>query len=203
MMGQLRSALAENSTLAEEDADASTAGSAAKPGASESDPTEARREAQMRANIRKAGKEFDRVAVVCGAWHVPALSGPLPKVSADNALLRGLPKTKVSVAWVPWTHSRLSYRSGYGAGVLSPGWYHHLFTTSEQPIITWLTKVAQVLRDRDLPVSSAHIIEATRLAETLAAMLNGMEMYPKTYKNFQELLDEIDAEIAAEEADDV
>jgi hypothetical protein len=138
--------------------------------AAEPDPTEARREAQMRVNIRKATKEFDRVAVVCGAWHVPALSEPLPKVSADNALLKGLSKTKVSAAWVPWTHSRLSFRSGYGAGVLSPGWYHHLFTTADQPIITWLTKVAQVLRDRDLPVSSAHIIEATRLAETLAAL---------------------------------
>jgi DNA-damage-inducible protein J len=40
-------------------------------------------------------------------------------------------------------------------------------------------------------------------AETLAAMLNGMEMIPRTYKDFQELLDEIDAEIAAEEADEV
>ncbi len=32
------------------------------------------REAHMRAAIRKAGKEFERVAVVCGAWHVPALA---------------------------------------------------------------------------------------------------------------------------------
>ena len=34
----------------------------------------------------------------------------------------------------------------------------------------WLAKVAQALRDRDLPVSSAHVIEAVRLAETLASL---------------------------------
>src|SRR6202011_4036705 len=49
-------------------------------------------------------------------------------------------------------------------------WYHHLFTTPDQTVIRWLTKVARVLRDHDLPVSSAHIIEAVRLAETLAAL---------------------------------
>ena len=34
----------------------------------------------------------------------------------------------------------------------------------------WLTKVAHALRTRDLPVSSAHVIEAVRLAETLAGL---------------------------------
>ncbi|MCL2671790.1 MAG: type II toxin-antitoxin system RelB/DinJ family antitoxin [Clostridiales bacterium] len=37
-------------------------------------------------------------------------------------------------------------------------------------------------------------------AETLAAMLGAMPMIPKTYNNFREILDEVDAEIAAEEA---
>ena len=36
-------------------------------------------------------------------------------------------------------------------------------------------------------------------AETLAAMLEGMERYPKTYNSFREIMDEIDAEIMAEE----
>jgi hypothetical protein len=34
----------------------------------------------------------------------------------------------------------------------------------------WLTRVAHLLRDKDLDCSSAHIIEATRLAEGLAAL---------------------------------
>jgi hypothetical protein len=134
------------------------------------DPRDRVREARMRTILRQVRSPSTRVAVVCGAWHVPALLDPLPPAKADAALLRGLPKVKCEVAWVPWTHSRLAFASGYGAGVESPGWYHHLYTTADQPIVRWLTTVAAALRARDLPVSSAHIIEATRLAETLAAL---------------------------------
>jgi DNA-damage-inducible protein J len=38
-------------------------------------------------------------------------------------------------------------------------------------------------------------------AETLAAMLNNMERHPKSYNSFREIINEIDAEIAAEEKD--
>ncbi|MFI9509365.1 DUF5682 family protein [Nocardia sp. NPDC052566] len=129
------------------------------------------REAYMRQTMRKALKEGSRrLAVVCGAWHAPALAGKLGPATADAKVLKGLPKTKAALTWIPWTHSRLSTMSGYGAGIDSPGWYHHLFTETEQPVARWLTKVAGVLREHDLPVSSAHIIESVRLAETLAAM---------------------------------
>ena len=132
---------------------------------------EQRREAYMRQALRVALRDTaGTVAVICGAWHSPALVGTLPPASADAALLRGTPKRKTALAWVPWTHSRLAAASGYGAGITSPGWYHHLFTTPEQTITRWLTKVARALRDHDLPVSSAHVIEAVRLAETLAAL---------------------------------
>ncbi|MFI9401037.1 DUF5682 family protein [Nocardia sp. NPDC052316] len=130
-----------------------------------------RREAYMRQTMRKALKDGAvRLAVVCGAWHAPALAGKLGPAAADTRLLKGPPKTKATLTWVPWTHSRLSTTSGYGAGITSPGWYHHLFTETERPIARWLTKVAGVLRAHDLPVSSAHIIEAVRLADALAAM---------------------------------
>ena len=132
---------------------------------------EQRREAHMRQALRTALKETDGpVAVVCGAWHAPALTGKLPPAAGDAARLRGMRKRRVSLAWVPWTHSRLATTSGYGAGITSPGWYHHLFTTPEQTVPRWLVKVAGVLRDHDLPVSSAHVIEAVRLAEALATL---------------------------------
>jgi hypothetical protein len=134
---------------------------------------EARREAYMRTVLRKSVKEgFERIAVVCGAWHVPALSEPLPPATHDQRTLKGLAKRKVACTWVPWTHGRLAYASGYGAGITSPGWYHHLFTTTDQVTTRWLTRVARVLREADLPVSSAHVIEAVRLADTLAALRN-------------------------------
>ncbi|MFE3541873.1 DUF5682 family protein [Nocardia sp. NPDC059177] len=130
-----------------------------------------RREAHMRQTMRQVLKGgARRLAVVCGAWHAPALAGPLGPAAPDTRLLKGLPKTKAALTWVPWTHSRLAAGSGYGAGVTSPGWYHHLFTETERPVARWLTKVAGVLRAHDLPVSSAHIIEAVRLADTLAAL---------------------------------
>lgn len=135
------------------------------------DVTEQRREAQMRQVIRatvKAGHH--RVAVVCGAWHAPALRTPLPPAAPDARVLRGLPKRKASLTWIPWTHSRLSYASGYGAGIGSPGWYAHLFATTDTTVADWLTRVAGVLRREDLPVSTAHVIEATRLAEALATL---------------------------------
>ncbi|MET8204462.1 DUF5682 family protein [Streptomyces sp. NPDC005373] len=128
------------------------------------------REAYMRLQLRAAQKEFaDRVAVVCGAWHVPALRVKTT-VAADRAVLKGLPKAKVDMTWVPWTHRRLARAGGYGAGIDSPGWYGHLFSAPDRPVERWMTKVAGLFRDEDRIVSSAHVIEAVRLAETLAAM---------------------------------
>ena len=132
---------------------------------------EARREAYMRQKIRDALKRGrERVAVVCGAWHAPVLRWPLPPAAGDARTLRGMPRRKITLTWVPWTHQRLASATGYGAGVASPGWYHHLWIAPDQPIVRWLTKVAQALRERDLPVSSAHVIEAVRLADTLAGL---------------------------------
>lgn len=136
----------------------------------EDDPIEHQREAHMRQVIRKAVKEFSTVAVICGAWHAPALAGKMPPASADSALLRGLPKVKSATVWVPWTHSRLAAASGYGAGIRSPGWYQHAFLERERPVETWLTLAARALRDHDIFVSSAHVIEGVRLANALAAM---------------------------------
>ncbi|MCD9902422.1 DUF5682 family protein [Streptomyces sp. MT29] len=133
-------------------------------------PRDAVREAYMRIQLRSARKEFgDGVAVVCGAWHVPALAARTT-LAADRALLKGLPKVKAEMTWVPWTHRRLARHSGYGAGIDSPGWYGHLFGAADRPIERWMTKIAGLLREEDRFVSTAHVIEAVRLAESLAAM---------------------------------
>ncbi|WP_239161593.1 DUF5682 family protein [Acrocarpospora phusangensis] len=134
------------------------------------DEYEARREAYMRRTIRAAVKEgFTDIVVVCGAWHVPALTQASTAV-ADDRVLKGMPKVKAEMTWVPWTHGRLASWSGYGAGITSPGWYHHLFENPVQPIERWLTKAARVLREEGLPVSSAHVIESVRLANSLAVL---------------------------------
>ena len=134
------------------------------------------REAHMRRAIRQARAEgCERIAVVCGAWHAPALCD-LGNEAADDALLANLPGVAVETAWVPWTYGRISATTGYGAGIRAPGWYHHLWqmgqqqATPTQMSIAWLSHVAQLLREQDLDASSAHIIEAVRLAEALAAL---------------------------------
>ena len=141
-----------------------------------------RREAYMRIQIRQALKEFEgAIAVVCGAWHLSALRAPAK--SADdkaliNSLPKDLPKIKVEATWVPWTDSRLSYRSGYGAGVLSPGWYRHLWSlygedespTAEQFASLWQAKTASMLRKEGYPAPTASAIEAARLALGLSAL---------------------------------
>jgi hypothetical protein len=139
-----------------------------------SDPMERRREAQMRAGIRGALKDgFTDIVVICGAWHVPALASAIDtkQARADAAVLRGMPKTKVAITWVPWTHRRLASATGYGAGVTAPGWYHHLFTHhGPDTIARWFTQAARILRDHDSAVSAADVVEATRLATSLAAL---------------------------------
>jgi uncharacterized protein DUF5682 len=131
-----------------------------------------RREAAMRKVIRATlAGGASRIAVVCGAWHAPALlPEAFPSVSADNARLRGLPKLKVAATWVPWTSALLARRSGYGAGVDAPGWYRHLATAPDAAPTRFLVKAARLLRDRGHDVSPAATVDAVRLAEGLAAL---------------------------------
>lgn len=136
------------------------------------DETEKIREAFMRKAIRTAQKEmYSTIVVICGAWHVPALT-TMPTQKEDDALIKGLPKTKVATTWIPWTSDRLSYTSGYGAGVESPGWYRHYWQHPTDDGSKWLSHVARVFRNHKVDVSSAHIIEAVRLSNALAGLRN-------------------------------
>jgi Family of unknown function (DUF5682) len=130
------------------------------------------REAYMRKIIRKAQNDgFNRIAVVCGAWHAPVLAQIQNfKEKMDNDALKGLKKLTTEATWVPWSYDRLSRDSGYGAGVVSPAWYELLFGKRPNATVRWMTKAARLLRKEDLSASSAHSIEAVRLAETLAIL---------------------------------
>jgi len=130
------------------------------------------REAYMRKVIRAAVKKgYQKIAVVCGAWHAPVLDNwAIHKSTTDNQLLKGIKKSKTKATWVPWSYKRLSKQSGYAAGVVSPSWYQLLYEQPDEVVIQWMTKVAHLLRKEDLAASSAHVIEAVRLAETLATV---------------------------------
>ncbi len=145
---------------------------------------EARREAHMRRAIRVARREgFVSVAVVVGAWHVPALDldgeygavDAVPTASVDAATLRGMTRSgsrvKTSIAWVPWTHRRLAAGSGYSAGIESPGWYRHVFDhPGHDGVARFFVDAARLLRERGDDASPDHLIAGTRLADALATM---------------------------------
>ncbi|MFM1975288.1 MAG: hypothetical protein RL145_134, partial [Pseudomonadota bacterium] len=136
-------------------------------------PYETAREAHMRLEIAKAVKEMDeaKIAVVCGAWHVPALMAKHAQ-SADRDILKGRPKAKIKATWAPWTQPRLATSSGYGAGVTAPAWCQHIWDCkgSQDSAIIWLTRIAELLREKGHFVSTASIIEASRLGTTLAVL---------------------------------
>ncbi len=139
------------------------------------------REAYMRQQIRQADQEkYQKIAIVCGAWHAPALADPLLAAPADTGvpvlrdreLLSDLGKSKMSVTWTPWTYGRLSIDSGYGAGIESPGWYDQLWHHPSNVAVRWVTAAARLLRSTDIDASAASVIEAVRLAEALTALQN-------------------------------
>jgi hypothetical protein len=132
------------------------------------------REAWMGQLLREAQlKMYDNIVVVCGAWHAPALLD-LEKTEKSHAkTIKSIPKSKIKAkaTWIPWTNDRLAFESGYGAGIHSPGWYRHLWkypadTKGER----WLVRVAQIFREKKMDTSTAHVIEAVRLAGALAAL---------------------------------
>ncbi|RWE42497.1 MAG: hypothetical protein EOS78_05320, partial [Mesorhizobium sp.] len=133
---------------------------------------EAKREAHMRLEIAAARKEFDGpIAVVCGAFHVPALKATRPQ-KEDQALLKGLARRRSTMTWAPWTGPRLALGFGYGAGVVAPGWCKHLWRTRgrHDAATLWLAMIAAVLRAKGHMVSTASLIEAERLARALAVI---------------------------------
>ena len=135
----------------------------------DTNPRDALREAWMRKTLRQAEKTYQRIAVVCGAWHVPALAAQVA-AKDDNALLKGLAKVKVDCTWIPWTNSRLSFASGYGAGLAAPGWYAHLWAHPDDDGVRWIGRAAALLRDKGHDISAAHVIETVRLASASAAL---------------------------------
>lgn len=136
------------------------------------------REAYMRKVIKQAEKQgYQKIVVICGAWHAPILADLKAQNKADTALLKGLPKVKVDAAWIAWTHGRLSRDTGYGAGVNAVGWYTHLWkhyqhaldtdVDGEKITIDWLSQFAHALRQAGHDASSAQIIDAVQLIQAL------------------------------------
>ncbi len=133
------------------------------------------REAYMKREIQQAidsGIPPEKIFCVCGAFHVSGLEENAPMTSGE---LASLPAVKASATLMPYSYYRLSSRSGYGAGNRAPAYFHLLWDAlngrgPQDTAYLYLTRLAAAHRKAGNLVSSAGVIEALRLAQTLAAM---------------------------------
>jgi hypothetical protein len=132
------------------------------------------REAWMRKQIRKAIKEgFEKIAVVCGAWHVPRLQEYHSiKEKDDQSILKGRKKEPCTACLIPWSYEQMTPSQGYNSGVHAPFWYESLFFHPKQAVVRWMVKAARLLRRKNLDASSAEVMEAVGLANALAGLRN-------------------------------
>ena len=96
----------------------------------------------------------------------------------DNRLLAGLPKIKVAATWAPWTSGRLGLRERLrrrrhlaraGTSTCSTTGPRGDDRRASLARAGW-SRVARALRDERLDASTASVVEATRLADALAAV---------------------------------
>jgi hypothetical protein len=138
------------------------------------------REAYMRRRVEGAlasGHYPDRIVAVVGAYHGPALTGDFPAMTDEE--LASLPRRTSKLTLMPYSYFRLSSQSGYGAGNHAPAYFELLWQALNEHGVgdlsrRYLSLVARHLRDAGTHRSTAEVIDAVRLAETLSALKEGL-----------------------------
>lgn len=133
------------------------------------------REAYMKRVITQAiegGTPPEKIFCVCGAFHLAGLEEIAPMTDAEAA---ALPRADCAATLMPYSYYRLSSRSGYGAGNQAPAYFELLWDTLGREGLDglasrYLTELAAAHRKAGNLVSSAEVIEAVRLAQTLCEM---------------------------------
>lgn len=131
------------------------------------------REAYMKRVITQAvesGIPAEKIFCVCGAFHVAGLEENQPMTDEEE---KALPRADSTATLMPYSYYRLSSRSGYGAGNKAPAYFEILWEAMhdeglQKAPYLYLTRLAAAHRKAGNLVSSAEVIEAVRLADTLA-----------------------------------
>ncbi|ASA21125.1 DUF5682 family protein [Paenibacillus donghaensis] len=137
------------------------------------------RESHMRRKIKQtiaAGHDPQRIVVVCGAYHAAALADLTESMSDQE--LAALPSRSTKLTLMPYSYYKLSSMSGYGAGNAAPHYFQLMWETMEAGVpeklpALYLSTVARQLRSSGTHRSTAEVIEAVRMAESLAALHGG------------------------------
>jgi hypothetical protein len=135
------------------------------------------REAYMRRRISETEEKYGNIAVITGAFHTSGIKN-IPFSDKDKKLTDKLKTVDSKATLMPYSYFRLSSRSGYGAGSKAPAYYEMLWKnrlkgTLENAAPEYLSKLAAYQRKNGFSASSAEVIEAQRLAETLSVMRSG------------------------------
>ncbi|MEK8213358.1 DUF5682 family protein [Paenibacillus sp. FSL L8-0463] len=137
------------------------------------------RESYMRRQIKKmiaAGHEPQKIVVICGAYHASALADLSESMSDEE--LAALPSRSTKLTLMPYSYYKLSTMSGYGAGNGAPHYFQMMWEAmaagrpEELPHL-YLSSVARRVRGSGTHRSTAEVIEAVRLAESLASLHGG------------------------------
>ncbi len=137
------------------------------------------REAYMRRRINEvlaSGVKVNQMVAVVGAFHAPVLSDTYPAMT--NAELASLRKRPSKLTLMPYSYFKLSSQSGYGAGNNAPAYFEMFWEMLQENALDdmplrYLSEIVRQMREAGTHRSTAEVIEAVRLARTLAAMNEG------------------------------
>lgn len=137
------------------------------------------RESFMKRKINeyiKKGFDSEKIVAITGAFHTSAIES-LEGAMSDKEY-KGLERRESNITLMPYSYYRLSKRTGYGAGNVAPAYYELLWQGFLNEDITYherkyLSTLAKYMREHGGIVSSAQVIEATRLARELAVIRGG------------------------------
>ena len=137
------------------------------------------RESFMKRKIKEyieKGFDNEKIVAITGAFHTSAIESLEGEMSDKE--YKALVRRESNVTLMPYSYYRLSKRTGYGAGNAAPAYYELLWQGFLNGDITYherkyLSSLAKYIREHGGIVSSAQVIEATRLARELAVIRGG------------------------------
>ena len=137
------------------------------------------RESFMKRKINEyieKGFDSEKIVAITGAFHTSAIES-LEGAMSDKEY-KELVRRESNITLMPYSYYRLSKRTGYGAGNAAPAYYELLWQGFLNEDITcherkYLSSLAKYMREHGGIVSSAQVIEATRLARELAVIRGG------------------------------
>jgi len=140
-------------------------------------PRDLAREAWMRGVLRGEAVAGRRVAMLLGAFHIPAMTSADKADAPDEVVEAALKEDDAeSMSLVPYNFKLLDERSGYPSGIRDPHWQQSVYESCGVPeevraaAAAHLVEVCRALREAGHPAGPAEAGQALRFALDLATL---------------------------------